>query len=286
MSTIRPMRDGDEVGAEAAWDLAFRTLLTDNHLPIPPRTPETVDHGRRRMNYLLTTDPGGSWIAESEGRIVGVTQAHIRGGTWVLATLGVVTEHQEKGLGRRLLDRALAYGDPQSPGVIFSSPDPRAVYRYMHAGFAIHPTATAFGPVRRPVSGQDSVRVGSTSDLGVVDSVDREVRGTSRSSDVEFQLGLGYQLLVDEEGGYAVVRGGRIAMLAALTEEVAVRLLLDAVARCPADAPVEVNWMTSRHQWAIRTLAMAGVSIHVHESVMTRGPWEPVLPYLPSGIFG
>ena len=97
---------------------------------------------------------------------------------------------------------------------------------------------------------------------------------------------LGYQLLIDDEGGYVIARGGRVAMLSALTEDIAVRLLLDVLARCPAGEPVTVNWMTSRRQWALRTLAMAGVSIQVHESIMTRGRWEPELPYLPNGIFG
>ena len=75
-------------------------------------------------------------------------------------------------------------------------------------------------------------------------------------------------------------------MLSATTEDIAVRLLLDALARCPTGEPVNVSWMTARQQWALRTLAMAGVSIQVHESIMTRGPWEPRPPYLPNGIFG
>ncbi len=280
------MRNDDEVGAEAAWDHAYRTLLLDSHLPVPPRTAEAIDQRQRRMHYLLSTDPGGSWVVESEGQIIGIAQAHIRGDTWVLATLGIVPEHQESGLGRQLLDRALAYGDPASPGAIFSSPDPRAVYRYMSAGFAVHPSATAFGPVRKPVLRSDNVRAGGPADREIVDGVDREVRGSTRGTDVEFQLGLGYQLLVDEEGGYAITNGGTVTMLSALTEDIATRLLLDAVARCPAGESVCVGWMTSRHQWALRPLAMAGVPIHVHESVMTRGSWAPSLPYLPSGIFG
>jgi len=280
------MRSSDVIAAEAAWDNTYRALLIGMHLPVQARTPEAIDQRQRRMSYLLATDPGGSWVAESGDQIVGVTQAHIRGGTWVLATLGIVTEQQEKGLGHQLLDRALAYGDPSSPGAIFSSPDPRAVYRYMSAGFAIHPTATAFGPVRKPVSAQDSVREGSRMDLEIVDAVDRVVRGSARTSDIGFQLDLDYQLLVDEEGGYAITRGGYVAMLSALTEDIAIRLLKDAVARCPENDPVNVSWMTSRNQWALRTLAMAGVPIQVHESIMMRGPWEPEPPYLPHGIFG
>src|SRR5271157_3806156 len=115
------MRPGDEQHAEAAWDRAYRALMAGKHLPVPPRTPEGIEIGKRRISYLLATDPGGSWVVESKGEIVGVAQAHVRGGTWVLAILGIVTELQEKGLGHELLDRTLAYGDPESPGVIFSS---------------------------------------------------------------------------------------------------------------------------------------------------------------------
>ena len=281
------MVSGDEVGAEIAWDEAYRTLLEGAGLPIPPRTHGSVVDARRRMEYLRSTDPGGSWVAESDGEIVGVAQAHLRGGTWVLATLGVVPRSQDGGVGRALLDRALAYGDPGSPGAIFSSPDPRAVHRYVRAGFALHPTAAAYGPVRTPVSGQDDVREGNLDDIGIVHGIDAQVRGTSRGSDVGFLLSLGYELLVDRgERGYAVVRRGRLSMLSALDEEVAVRLLLEALSRCPAGAPADVSWMTARQQWAIRTLASAGVSLQVHESVMTRGDWEPRLPYLANGVFG
>jgi GNAT superfamily N-acetyltransferase len=286
VSTIRPLRSEDEAGAEAAWDLAYRTLLEGANLPVPPRTPGSIEDARRRMAYLRSTDPGGSWVAESDGEIVGVAQAHLRGDTWVLATLGVVPHRQDRGLGRALLDRALAYGDPESPGAIFSSPDPRAVYRYVRAGFTLHPAATAHGPVRRPVARQPGVRDGSLDDLGIVDGVDAEVRGSVRRSDVGFLLSLGSELLVDEDGGYALVRGGRLSMLAALDEEIAVRLLLDAVSRSQGHGTVDVSWLTAGQQWAVRTLALAGVPIHVHESIMVRGRWEPRHPYLPNGIFG
>ena len=71
-----------------------------------------------------------------------------------------------------------------------------------------------------------------------------------------------------------------------LNEDIATRLLVDSVSRCPPDDPVDVGWMTSRQQWALRSLTLAGVPLRVHESIMTRGSWEPEHPYLPNGIFG
>ena len=190
MVDIRPMRAGDEVDAEAAWDHAYRTLLIEQHLPTFDRTPAFIEHTRLRMAYLRDGDPGGSWVAETDGSIVGIAQAHVRGDRWVLATLGVVPDHQERGVGGALLDLALDYGKTAGIGAIFSSPDPRAVHRYASAGFDLHPTVVALGPARRLLEAPSGVREGAADDIEVVNAVDRAVRGGTRSADIEFQLGI------------------------------------------------------------------------------------------------
>jgi GNAT superfamily N-acetyltransferase len=284
---VRPMRPGDEVGAEMAWDDAYRPLLIEHHLPAPPRTPEMTAMVQQRMAYLCTTDPGGSWVAVDGDAVVGVAQAHLRGGVWVLATLGVVPGVQDRGVGRLLLDRSLEYGDRSSPGAIFASPDPRAVHRYVQAGFELHPTVVAYGPVRRMPAPPPEVRVGTVDDLTIVDEVDRTVRGFTRGPDIGHLLGAGCQLLLDEDGGgYAVIRGPRLALLSAADEPTATHLLEAMIIRCPADEVVDVSWITAEQQWAVRALADAGVSLQVHEAVMMRGAWQPTRPYLAHGIFG
>ena len=280
------MVQGDEVGAEEAWEGAYGVLLEAHHLPTAPRTPEFIELGRRRMRYLRDTDPPGSWVAEHDGRIIAVAQAHIRGGIWVLATLGVLPEFQEQGIGRALLDRTLAYGDPGAPGAIFASPDPRAIHRYIAAGFDLHPAAVAYGPLRKAVTPPPGVREGGAGDLSIVNEIDLAVRGADRGTDVEWLVSVGNSLLLHEDGGYAVTRGGRVLMLAALGEAAATELLLSAFSRCPAGEPADVSWILPEQQWAIRAAGGAGVPIRIHESVMMRGPWQPELPYLASGLFG
>jgi GNAT superfamily N-acetyltransferase len=281
------MRDGDEAEAEAAWDDAYRALLVEQGLPTRERTPELIAHSRARMKYLRETDPLGSWVADDGDTIIGVAQAHTRGAVWVLATLGVVPGAQDHGVGRQLLDRALGYADAASPGAIFSSTDPRAMHRYIEAGFDLHPTAVALGRPHKVVVAPSGVRAGSADDLAQVNAVDRAVRGWERTGDIEFMLRMGRHLLIDEEGGgYAVIGLGQLMTLAALDEEVASRLLLAAISSCPDDAPVGVSWITARQQWALRVVSTAGVPLMIHESIMMRGGWEPELPYLASGIFG
>jgi len=283
---IRLMRADDVPHAERMWDHAYRTLLVENHLPTAERTPEFVEMHQRRMQHLRGTDPLGSWVAEAHGEVVAVAQAHLRGDRFVLATLGVRPDLQERGLGRELLARTLDFGRVAPLGAIFSSPDPRAIHRYSTAGFELHPTVVAFGPARKVTAAPYGIAVGSERDLDRVDAVDREVRGSMRTDDIRFTLTNGFDLLVDGERGYAVVRTGTVAMLAARDEESATRLLTAAIARCPHGDPVNVSWITSRQQWAVRALVKSGVPLFVHEAVMIRGPWEPQQPYLASGIFG
>lgn len=286
MLDIRPMGKADVVDAEAAWDRTYRALLLEQHLPVRDRSPEMIENHQRRMTHLLETDPQGSWVADVDGTIIGVAQAHIRHDRWVLATLGVAPERQERGIGRALLERTLDYGRRAAFGAIFSSPDPRAVHRYASAGFDLHPTFVGFGQPRKHLDAPAGISDGTTGGLEVVNAVDRAVRGTERTTDLAFQLNNGYELLLADDHGYAVVQGGQLAMLAALDESSAARLLSCAIARCPLDKPFNVSWITARQQWAVPVLVSAGVPLFVHEAVMTRGAWEPRLPYLPNGIFG
>ncbi len=280
------MQAGDEVGAELVWDRAYRALLIEHHLPTVPRSPQIIDLVQRRMRYLHGTDLAGSWVAETGHEIIGVAQAHNRGDVWVLATLAVGPGFQDRGLGRELMNRALEYGDRASSGAIFASPDPRALHRYVTAGFELHPATTAFGQARAVVSKPVSVREGTIDDLDHTSEIDRTVRGTDRGTDIEFMLSVGNRLLIDENGGYVLTSGGRVAMLSALDEDIAIDLLLAAIAQCRSGEPVDVGWITARQQWAIRALTQQGVPLHVHQSVMMRGGWQPELPYLANGIFG
>lgn len=280
------MDPADVPTAEAAWDHTYRTLLIEKHLPTQERSPELVELRQRRMLHLLETDPEGSWIAADGETVIGVAQAHVRGDRWILATLGVLPEFQERGIGRQLLALTLDYRGPAPLGAIFSSPDPRALHRYASAGFDLHPTVGGFGPPRKGCEEPSGIDLVSEGALDTVAAVDRSVRGTERTGDIDFHLRNGYQLLLAGTQGYAIITGGILSMLAAVDEDTAEALLRAAIARCPRGESFNVSWVTARQQWAIRVLVAAGVPLFVHEAVMTLGRWEPDRPYLANGIFG
>ncbi len=287
MVTLRAMVDADVPPAARIWNDAYRAMAVEYGMEAHEPTAADSRRIENRMRHFLGTDPGGSFVIEADGAVVAFSQSFVREGYWVLSLLATRRGHQRVGLGRRLLDAALATADPDSPGTIQASRDPSAVALYSSAGFSCHAALLGDGPVRRTVRRDRRVRRGGVDDIGVVDAVDRERRGSARGIDiVELLRDPATRLLVMEERGYAVARDDRITTLGAMDDEAAVALLETGLADVPEGANVEVGWLTSAQQWAISTLVRAGVDLHPAGSVMVRGMPGPPTPYIPSGGYG
>ncbi|HEV3368468.1 MAG TPA: GNAT family N-acetyltransferase [Acidimicrobiales bacterium] len=293
MLTLRPMTDADVEGAVEAFDSGFLAMRARYGLPI---TATSIQNERRRQNrtrHFLGTDPGGSWVADDEGTIVGMSQATVREGYWLLSQLGTIPGRQGRGLGRELLRLALSHGDPESPGTIQCSRDPKAMALYSNFGFSLHPVVAAWGHLRpgavtRPpdVTRFEADQV-TESQLDVVTAIDRQVRGSARTIDIEMMLSeQGNRLLMHGDQAYAVAKDERIVTLGARTEESAALVLRTMLAESPEGETIEVNWLTSAQQWAIRVLTQAGIELQPYGPVMVRGMSGPPTPYIPSGGYG
>ena len=293
MLTLRPMTDADVEGAVEAFDSGFLAMRARYGLPI---TATSIQNERRRQNrtrHFLGTDPGGSWVADDEGTIVGMSQATVREGYWLLSQLGTIPGRQGRGLGRELLRLALSHGDPESPGTIQCSRDPKAMALYSNFGFSLHPVVAAWGHLRpgavtRPpdVTRFEADQV-TESQLDVVTAIDRRVRGSARTIDIEMMLSeQGNRLLMHGDQAYAVAKDERIVTLGARTEESAALVLRTMLAESPEGETIEVNWLTSAQQWAIRVLTQAGIELQPYGPVMVRGMSGPPTPYIPSGGYG
>jgi GNAT superfamily N-acetyltransferase len=257
MVTLRPMTEADVAGAVHAFDSGLLAMRARYGLPV---TASSLQNDRRRQNrtlYFLRTDPAGSWVADDDGVIVGMSQSFVREGYWVLSQLGAVPGRQGRGIGRELLRLAHSHGDPQSPGTIQCSRDPKAMALYADLGFTLHPVVAAWGPVRpgavqRPAEVVRYEGPGVTeAQLDVVTAVDRAVRGSARTVDVELMLSEeGNRLLLHEDQAYAVAKDDRLVTLGALNEESASLVLRAMLAEAPPGETVEINWLTAPQQWA------------------------------------
>jgi len=164
---------------------------------------------------------------------------------------------------------------------------------YASFGFVLHPVVAAWG-VMRPGSVTRPAEVRRLEpdavtgrELGSVTAIDREVRRSSRTVDIVSMLAQpGNRLLLHADRGYAVARDERIVTLGARDEESASLVLRTMLAEAPVGETIEINWLTSAQQWAIRVVVEAGIALQPYGPVMVRGMDGPPTPYIPSGGYG
>ena len=293
MVTYRPMTDADVPAAVAAFDSGLLAMWARHRLPVTGNSIQDERRRQDRTRHFLGTDPGGSWVAEEGGTVIGMSQSFVREDYWMLSQLGTVPGRQGHGVGRELLRRALSHGDPASPGTIQCSRDPKAMALYTSFGFALHPVVAAWGALRpgsveRPAEVRrcepDQV---SAHELDTVTAIDRSVRGSARPADIVSMLAQpGSRLLLHADRGYAVARDERIVTLGARDEESAALVLRTMLAEAPPGETIEINWLTSAQLWAIRVVVEAGIELQPYGPVMVRGMDGPPSPYIPNGGYG
>ncbi len=284
------MTAGDVSVAERLSDEGFHELDLRMHRPSwpPPERRGSSGSGRwiDRTTHLLRTDPGGCWVAENDTGLVGFATSFVRDTTWMLATYVVRPGLQGGGIGKSLLDAALQHGRGCLHGMLSASSDPRAVRRYYAAGFELHPQMFLTGVVdRSAIPTIDRVREGSSADIDLMNSVDRQTRGAAHGPDHEFLLDR-QRLIVSESSigsGYAYFgERSTVLLLAATNRRTAARLMWAGLADAPADRPVHIPHITAANQWAIQIGMAARLEVHQEGYLGLRG-MKPPSPYLHDG---
>ena len=251
----------------------------------PPPSPAEERFQVRRHLHLMATDPGGCWVAEEDGAIVGAACALIREGLWGLSFLAVDPARQARGVGRELLGRALAYGDGARGRLILSSTDPKAMRRYARAGLDLLPCVAAAGIVDRSRLPADAPGITASDDVEATAPISRHVRGATHHLDIGQYLDYGMRLLRHGDRGFVVFDDRIVKLLAARDEQAATELLWAALARTPNGGTVGVDFLSARQQWAIRTVLEAGLALSPDGPIFTAGDVGPLAPYIPCGAY-
>jgi GNAT superfamily N-acetyltransferase len=257
-----------------------------------PTSEWTVDARRQqceRFTRFLESDPGGSLVATgSDGTVIGMAQAIMRDGLWILSMFAFDPAHQSAGAGSALLREAVAYGDPNGPGLILSSRDLRALRAYWRAGFTPHPAMTAWGPVDPSgLSASARARQGSPDDLNLVAALDKAVRGSNRAEEVRWLMTTaGAELWLADDDGFVLIHQNKAYCLAARDQATAAELLEHALVQVSPDEPCEVTWLTGGQQWAIDVVLRARVDLHPVGPYFVRGLSGPFDLALVCGAFG
>lgn len=282
---IRPMTADDVGPAERLSDEAFTPLAEPGMST--GRSPARQVQWRVRTEHLLRTDPGGCWVADREGAMLGFATSFRRDLTWILGTYAVRPDLQGAGLGRALLDAALTHGRGCLRGMLSASKDPRAFRRYRQAGFTLHPQMYLHGPVDRsalPVV--EHVRDGSETDFDLLDSLDRRQRDAAHGPDHALLLSQSRLVVVDRASGSGYVYisdDGSPAVVCATSRAVASTLLWEAVASCPPDTTLTIPHVTAANEWAIDVGLAARLSVDTAGYLALRG-MKPPTPYLHHGV--
>ena len=262
---IRPMREADveafgEITATSYYEVDARTY--QRAWPDPVRRPP----GRNgawinRARAALATDPGGCWVAEVDGEVVGGAVSRVRELMWILASFAVRPDLQGRGIGTQLMAAAMHHGRGCLRGMFAASADPGAVRRYRLAGFDLHPQMLLAGVVdRSAIPVVDRVREGTAADFDLLDSVDRRTRGAAHLSDHELLLAQFRLVDVDVARPRRVVGDDE----AELGEQISVRHI------------------TAANAWALAVGLAARMAIHQNGYLCLR-QMSPPTPYLHHG---
>lgn len=287
---IRPMREADvadfaEVTATSYHATALRTA--QRGWPDPVRRPASRNgHWIHRTTRALQTDPGGCWVAEVDGEVVGGAVSRVRELMWILASFAVLPAHQAQGIGTQLMAAALHHGRGCLRAMFSASADPGAVRRYRLAGFDLHPQMTLAGVVdRSAIPVVDRVREGSAADVDLLDSIDRQTRGAAHLGDHELLLAQ-FRLVVTDHStgsGYAYVdTDGTPVLVAATNRRTAGHLTWEALASSAPGSQVSVPHVTAANQWALDVGLAARLAIHTDGYLCLRR-MKPPAPYLHHG---
>jgi GNAT superfamily N-acetyltransferase len=289
---IRPMRPDDVPEAERLSSLGYYELDTrtfQRAWPDPqPRAATRRGPWVAPTTHLVGTDPGGCWVAEADGELVGAAVSSTRELMWILASFVVRPGLQGQGIGAQLLAAALHHGRGCLRGMLAASADPKAVRRYRLAGFSLHPQMLLWGSVpREAIPVVERVRDGSPGDFDLMDSVDRHTRGAAHGPD-HAVLAREFHLLVTDRttgSGYAYVTDtGSPVLVAATNRRTATDLAWAALAASDPEVPVEIGHVTAANQWAIDVGMAARLELHQRGYLALRN-LAPPAPYLHHGSF-
>ncbi|WP_165807140.1 GNAT family N-acetyltransferase [Nocardioides currus] len=287
---IRPARESDLEAMAAITAASYHAVderTFQRAWPDPvPRPPSRNGAWMNRTRQALRTDPGGCWVAEVDGVVVGGAISRVRELMWILASFAVTPGHQGQGVGTQLLAAAMHHGRGCLRGMFASSADPGAVRRYRLAGFTLHPQMFVTGVVdRSAIPVVDRVREGSAGDIHLLDSIDRATRGAAHLSDHEVLLEQFRLIVCERSSGSAyayVAEDGAPVLVAGTTRRTASDVMWEALASSAPGTSVAVHHVTAANEWALDVGLAARMSVHQSGYLCLRG-MAPPSPYVHHG---
>ena len=211
--SLRPARPADLPACAGVWHAGLSEYgVRVGRSPMPPAFGPLID----LLGHLLATDPAGFWVAVAgdrganpvdgaastiapDGPVVAFVSALRREQVWFLSMLFVEPGQQERGLGRRLLEKVLAGSDDATHATCTDSVQPVSNALYSRFGMVPRvPVLELVGRMEHPIPGLpdgvravpfDLLRAGPTDGAGpmrlaaALERVDRGALGYAHPQD-------------------------------------------------------------------------------------------------------
>jgi ribosomal protein S18 acetylase RimI-like enzyme len=282
--TIRRTRQADLIDAfmlvmNTANNLRRKRGMPTTRIKKLKEPPPSVVH-------FLKTDPEGSFVAhDRKGKLVGFTMSLIREDEWYLAFLFVDPTLQSKGLGQKLLDKAMRYGKKNGCkrwALCTFAYNPQAIAVYTKMGMPPQrPLLTmerkrkegeAFRKLRPSIK-LSVARITEEKYINRLTTLDRRARQLARPEEHFFWLAdENYNTLIFHDGkklvGYAVVNSrGMIAPVVASEPKYLVSLVAHGVEWGAAQGhKFQILFVQGEQLEVIRMLMTAG--FHIDETTL------------------
>jgi GNAT superfamily N-acetyltransferase len=284
--TLRPAVAGDAEACGRAAYAAFKEV--DERHGFAPAFP-SVEVATRVARLFIDLPAIHGIVAEVDGRVAGSVFLDEGDPIRSVGLVSVDPSAQARGVGRRLLEAALARaGDAIGVRLVQEPFNTGALGLYASLGFVVRePLVTMTGhPRSQPRLGTE-LRALTTGDLDACATLCRSVHGIDRTTDLEDAIRLFTPRALVRDGRITaytyLIYEARLAWGVAETAEDMEALLLALGASAPA--PLRFN-VPARDTRFFRWCLAEGLRIERPLTLMARGWYqEPRGPYFPSGFY-
>lgn len=300
--TIRRTRESDLVDAlmlvhNTTGHLRRKRRMSVQKWKRPAQPPPILVH-------ILKTDPEGTFVAfDKKGKLVGFTMALIREDEWYLAFLFVDPMLQSRGLGQKLLRKAMAYGKKNNCrrwSLCTFSINPQAVAVYSKMGMPPQRPLLAMERSRednesfRKISPPVSLTVKQATNDRMINrmlKLDKRARQVARPEELFFWLGCAeYDVLLyyDDKKfvGFAVVNSrGMVAPVVAAKAKYLTSMLAYACEwGVKKGHKFQIAFLQGGQTEAIQMLLAAGFTIDEAPLLMSSEPVSDPSLYIPATL--
>jgi ribosomal protein S18 acetylase RimI-like enzyme len=248
--------------------------------------------------HLYETDAEGHWGAYNGDKLIGFSSSVVRGGQWYLSYLFVDPRHQGKGLGRKLLERAMEHGGSKVDSRALSTFAYNETSVALYSSYGIMPAWPLLEMFKKNDKPEDIAWSGlkveednSHKFILRINRLEKEIRGYPHLIDLEFLAqSPRRRILQFFDGakwiGYSIVgKNGLLAPVGAISPEYLPQIVIDSYHHCrAAGSDVCLVWVGGPNTAVYQQMISLGFKLTELLLIMSTKPYGDFMRYCPADL--